>query len=102
MSLTALPRRKLATALTYRLLITDGHSSHVNMDFLEWCDQHRIIIAVFLPHSMVAAAFGRVALRPSLNGMLKSVYPVDSRIQCLHIDTKGPERLSDFSCYLIK
>ncbi|XP_044714534.1 DDE superfamily endonuclease, CENP-B-like protein [Hirsutella rhossiliensis] len=35
----------------YRLLITDGHSSHVNMDFLEWCDQHRIIVAVFPPHS---------------------------------------------------
>lgn len=35
----------------YRLLITDGPSSHVNMDFLERCDQHRIIIAVFPPHS---------------------------------------------------
>jgi len=35
----------------YRLLITDGHSSHVNMAFLEWCEQHRIIVAVFPPHS---------------------------------------------------
>lgn len=32
-------------------LLTDGHSSHVNMDFLEWRDQHRIIVAVFPPHS---------------------------------------------------
>jgi hypothetical protein len=35
----------------YRLLITDGHSSHVNMAFLEWCEEHRIIVAVFPPHS---------------------------------------------------
>jgi hypothetical protein len=34
-----------------RLLITDGHSSHVNMGFLDWCEQHRIIVAVFPPHS---------------------------------------------------
>jgi hypothetical protein len=35
----------------YRLLITGGHSIHINMDFLDWCDAHRIIIAVFPPHS---------------------------------------------------
>jgi len=28
-----------------------GHSSHVNMAFLEWCEEHRIIVAVFPPHS---------------------------------------------------
>ena len=44
-------KAKARNGRDYRLLITDGHSSHVNMDFLEWCDQHRIIIAVFPPHS---------------------------------------------------
>ncbi|XP_044714410.1 DDE superfamily endonuclease domain-containing protein [Hirsutella rhossiliensis] len=44
-------KEKARNGRDYRLLITDGHSSHVNMDFLEWCDQHRIIVAVFPPHS---------------------------------------------------
>lgn len=44
-------KAKARNGRDYRLLITDGHSSHVNMDFLEWCDQHRIIVAVFPPHS---------------------------------------------------
>jgi hypothetical protein len=44
-------KAKARNGRDYRLLITDGHSSHINMDFLEWCDQHRIIVAVFPPHS---------------------------------------------------
>jgi hypothetical protein len=35
----------------YRLLITDGHGSHVNLSFLDWCDQHRILVAIFPSHS---------------------------------------------------
>src|SRR5277367_4652811 len=35
----------------YRLLITDGHGSHVNLPFIDWCDQHRIIVAIFPSHS---------------------------------------------------
>ena len=34
-----------------RLLIVDGHSSHVNISFLDWADQERIIILVLPPHS---------------------------------------------------
>jgi hypothetical protein len=33
------------------LLIVDGHSSHVNMAFLDWADQHDIIVAVMPSHS---------------------------------------------------
>ena len=35
----------------YRLLLVDGHGSHLNMPFLDWCDQHKIIVAVYPPHS---------------------------------------------------
>ncbi|KID96268.1 DDE superfamily endonuclease, CENP-B-like protein, partial [Metarhizium majus ARSEF 297] len=38
-------KAKARNGRDYRLLITDGHSSHINMDFLDWCDQHRIIVA---------------------------------------------------------
>ena len=33
------------------LLIVDGHSSHVNMAFLDWADIHRIIVHIMPPHS---------------------------------------------------
>ena len=35
----------------WRLLILDGHSSHINMRFIQICDQHRIILGVLPPHS---------------------------------------------------
>lgn len=34
-----------------RILIVDGHSSHVNMGFLEWAHEHRIIVHIMPPHS---------------------------------------------------
>jgi hypothetical protein len=35
----------------YRLLILDGHGSHVTMDFINYCDQNKILLAIFPPHS---------------------------------------------------
>ena len=37
--------------LKYRLLIVDGHGSHLTYDFIEYCHQKRIILAVLPPHS---------------------------------------------------
>lgn len=34
-----------------RLLFIDGHGSHLNLRFLEWCYMHRILIACYPPHS---------------------------------------------------
>jgi hypothetical protein len=34
-----------------RLLIVDGHSSHVNWEFLETCDRLRILVAILPPHT---------------------------------------------------
>jgi hypothetical protein len=36
---------------SWRLLILDGHGSHVTMDFLNYCNQNRILVMVFPPHS---------------------------------------------------
>jgi hypothetical protein len=36
---------------SYRLLILDGHGSHLTMDFIEYCDHNRILLAVYPPHS---------------------------------------------------
>jgi hypothetical protein len=35
----------------WRLLIIDGHGSHINMRFLEWATKQRILVAVYPPHS---------------------------------------------------
>jgi hypothetical protein len=34
-----------------RLLILDGHSSHINMAFLNKCDELRILVLILPPHS---------------------------------------------------
>ncbi len=34
-----------------RLLLVDGHSSHVNLRFIEFCDDHGIILVILPPHS---------------------------------------------------
>ena len=36
---------------TRRLLLVDGHSSHVNMEFIDWADRHRIIIMILPPYT---------------------------------------------------
>jgi hypothetical protein len=35
----------------WRLLILDGHSSHLMPGFIDFCDQNQIILAIFPPHS---------------------------------------------------
>jgi hypothetical protein len=36
---------------TKRLLIVDGHSSHINMAFVDWADEHGIILLILPPHT---------------------------------------------------
>ena len=35
----------------HRLLIVDGHGSHLTMDFIKYCDDNKILLAIFPPHS---------------------------------------------------
>ena len=36
---------------SWRLLFVDGHGSYINMSFLDWCLEHRILVACYPPHS---------------------------------------------------
>ena len=36
---------------SYRLLIVDGHGSHITQDFINYCDQNKIILGILPPHS---------------------------------------------------
>jgi hypothetical protein len=38
---------KVKARSSYRLLILDGHESHLTMDFIEYCDQNKILLAVY-------------------------------------------------------
>jgi hypothetical protein len=35
----------------WRWLIIDGHGSHISRSFLTYCHQHKILVAIFPPHS---------------------------------------------------
>ena len=45
------PITRSKAGYTKRLLIVDGHSSHVNMKFINYCDQNGILLAILPPHS---------------------------------------------------
>jgi hypothetical protein len=42
---------KAKARLSWRLLILDGHGSHVTMDFIDYCDANKILLMVYPPHS---------------------------------------------------
>jgi hypothetical protein len=45
------PATKRKARGKYRLLILDGHGSHVTKRFIDYCDQHRILLLIFPPHA---------------------------------------------------
>jgi DDE superfamily endonuclease len=44
-------KKKASHGRDYRLLFLDGHSSHINMRFIEFCDQNKILLMAYPPHS---------------------------------------------------
>ena len=45
------PATRSKAGYAKRLLIVDGHSSHVNKKFINYCDQIGILLAILPPHS---------------------------------------------------
>jgi hypothetical protein len=44
-------RTKPKARNSWRLLILDGHGSHVTMDFIDYCYQNKILLIIYPPHS---------------------------------------------------
>ena len=44
-------RKKAGNSRHWRLLWLDGHNSHLNLKFLHWAIENRILVAVFPPYS---------------------------------------------------
>jgi hypothetical protein len=45
------PATKRKARRKYRLLILDGHGSHVTKAFIDYCDDNRILVLVYPPHA---------------------------------------------------
>lgn len=64
-------RKKAGHGRHWRLLWLDGHNSHLNLRFLNWAIENRILVAVFPPHSthrlqpLDVSLFSPLALRYS-------------------------------------
>lgn len=44
-------RKKASNGNRWRLLWLDGHNSHINMRFLDWCNENRVFVAMYPSHS---------------------------------------------------
>ena len=44
-------KSKIRLGRDFRLLLINGHGSHINIKFIEWCNQHKILLAVYPPYS---------------------------------------------------
>jgi hypothetical protein len=44
-------KQKVRHGRDWRLLILDGHGSHLTQDFIDYCNSHHILLAIFPPHS---------------------------------------------------
>jgi hypothetical protein len=72
----------------WRLLILDGHGSHVTMRFINFCDTNKILLALYPPHSTHTLQ----PLDVSLFGPLAKAYSLELE-QFLH-DSQGFSRLT--------
>jgi len=43
-------KKKAGNRRFWRLLILDGHRSHININFLNWYHKYRILVAAFSPY----------------------------------------------------
>jgi hypothetical protein len=44
-------KKKACQGREWRLLFIDGHESHINLRFINWCIEHHIMVAAYPPHS---------------------------------------------------
>jgi hypothetical protein len=72
----------------WRLLILDGHGSHITMKFINYCDENKILLATYPPHSTHTLQ----PLDVSLFGPLAQAYSLELE-QFLH-DCQGFSRLT--------
>ncbi|KAJ8113337.1 hypothetical protein OPT61_g4512 [Boeremia exigua] len=58
----------------YRLLILDGHGSHVTIDFINYCDKNKILLAILPPYSThTLQPLDVVMFKPLLTAYLKEL-----------------------------
>jgi hypothetical protein len=76
----------------YRLLLLDGHSSHLTIDFIKYCNDHRILIAVYPSHSTHTLQ----PLDVGMFGPLSTAYSTELSKYLHHSHGISPVRKGDF------
>jgi hypothetical protein len=76
----------------YRLLLLDGHSSHLTKDFVNYCNDHRILIAVYPSHSTHMLQ----PLDVGMFGPLSTAYSTELSNYLHHSHGISPVRKGDF------
>ena len=71
----------------WRLLILDGHNSHVNMKFIEYCDANKILLSIFPAH----ATHTLQPLDVALFGPLSRAYSIE--LERFIFESQGFSRL---------
>jgi hypothetical protein len=88
-------KQKAMLERSWRLLIIDGHGSHLTQDWFDYCKAHRIILAQFPPHSLIR--FNRLMWLCSNHSQM----PIPQLL--LNSPTKAKacyqSRKATFSCY---
>jgi hypothetical protein len=77
---------------SYRLLILDGHSSHVTPEFLDYCNDNKILLAIFPPHS----THGLQPLDVGMFGPLSAAYSTELSQHLQHSQGVLPVKKGDF------
>jgi hypothetical protein len=52
MAATGVERTRKKAQLRYYLLILDGHTSYLTIDFISFCNRQKILLAVFSLHAI--------------------------------------------------
>jgi hypothetical protein len=73
-------KKKACRERDWRLLILDSHGSHVTNDFIDYCDDYRILLAIMPPHSTHTLQLLNVVLFKLLSTTYSN--QLSSHLQC--------------------
>jgi hypothetical protein len=72
-------RTKKKAQRKYRILILDGHASHLTRAFIKYCDRNKILLMVFPPHSTHSLQPLDVVMFAPLSSSYSRPYPSQER-----------------------
>lgn len=72
----------------YRLLILDGHSSHISLGFVQYCEDHKIIALCLPPHSTHLLQPLDIGIFSALAKLYKQLIQKDAVFGAVRVDNR--------------